>query len=167
MDNSFLNINMRLANERDKEEIYHLYKQQIGKEFCTWNDYYPEMSEINHDIETKNLFVFLFEKKIIGAVSVCSENELDDATIWTLPCKNPRELTRVVVDDSFKGRGFAAYMVTEVEKSLANKGVDAVHLLAAIKNIPAVKTYQKLGYVMACRAFLYDIDFYCFERRIK
>ena len=42
------------ATENDKEEILSLYKKQIGREFCPWNEHYPTMEEIDFDLSKVN-----------------------------------------------------------------------------------------------------------------
>ena len=38
------------ATEENKEEILKLYKIQLGREFCPWDDSYPGMKEIEFDL---------------------------------------------------------------------------------------------------------------------
>ena len=45
------------ATEENKEEILKLYKIQLGREFCPWDDSYPGMKEIEFDLGRESLFV--------------------------------------------------------------------------------------------------------------
>lgn len=38
------------AEEKDKEEILRLYKTQLGREFCPWDETYPGEKEIEFDL---------------------------------------------------------------------------------------------------------------------
>ena len=54
------------AEEKDKEEILRLYKTQLGREFCPWDETYPGEKEIEFDLSRDALFVMKDEKgKII------------------------------------------------------------------------------------------------------
>ena len=45
------------ADKSDKEEILSLYKAQIGRDYCPWDEHYPSMETINMDIQREALFV--------------------------------------------------------------------------------------------------------------
>lgn len=46
-----------------------------------------------------------------------------------------------------RGRGFASRMVKEFIEIAASKGLSSVHLYTVRENIPAVKMYEKLGFL--------------------
>ena len=69
------------ATEENKEEILKLYKIQLGREFCPWDDSYPGMKEIEFDLGRESLFVMIDgqeinadagskEDRIIAAISI-------------------------------------------------------------------------------------------------
>lgn len=60
-----------------------------------WNDSYPSIAEIEHDLETKNMYVMTDDSKVIGAISVVPEYELDDFDCW--PCKDGKAIHLSVV----------------------------------------------------------------------
>ena len=64
------NQDFRIAQRNDAERILSLYQGAKGEEFCVWNDSYPTMTEIKHDLDTNNLYVMTDGSKIIGAISV-------------------------------------------------------------------------------------------------
>ena len=52
------------ATEENKEEILKLYKIQLGREFCPWDDSYPGMKEIEFDLGRESLFVMIDGQEI-------------------------------------------------------------------------------------------------------
>ena len=64
------------ATENDKEEILSLYKKQIGREFCPWNDNYPTMEEIDFDLSRASLFVMKDGGKIIASASIEQDEQV-------------------------------------------------------------------------------------------
>ena len=67
---NIVNPSFRMAKQTDAEHIFSLYQNAKVSEFCVWNDSYPTIAEIAHDLETNNLYVMTDGNKIIGAISV-------------------------------------------------------------------------------------------------
>ncbi len=148
------------ALPEDAERIYSLYKSAIGTEFCTWNEAYPSMYELRHDTETNNLYVIAEHGSVIGALSVVPENELDGFEAWR--SGTARELARVVIAPEHRGRGLALLAVGMISDILRASGF-AVHLSVATSNIPACRTYLRLGFSTVGEAELYGGKYYLME----
>lgn len=157
-------LTFRRATQADAEAVLSLYKNAQNGPFCTWNDSYPTMTEITHDLETKNLYVMTRGDEIAGAISVVPENELDDFDCWS--CKGGREIARVVVAKAFQGQGIAYEMVQAVTDLLRKSGCKAIHLSVVKANLPAYKTYLKAGFAMVGEAQMYGNDYYLMEKVI-
>lgn len=153
------------AANTDAEAVMALYKSVIGRPFCTWNDDYPGEFEINHDLETGNLFLLKENGEILGAVSVVPENELDDFSCWHIR-ENAREIARVVIDPRQQGKGFSSALVRCVLEKLKARGCKAVHLSVAEVNIPAQKTYFSLGFRKLHECDLYGHHFFLCEKAL-
>ena len=156
--------NFRKAQQGDKEHIFSLYKKAPSGEFCVWNDFYPSMTEIEHDLETSNLYVMTDNRKIIGAISIVPENELDDFDCWSN--KDSKEIARVVIDTSYQGQGLSLKMVQSIESILCSTGCKAIHLSVAKSNIPAYKTYMKAGFNVVGETHMYGNVYYLMEKAI-
>lgn len=156
--------NFRKAQQGDKEHIFSLYKKAQSGEFCVWNDFYPSMTEIEHDLETKNLYVMTDNRKIIGAISIVPENELDSFECWSN--KDSKEIARVVIDTSYQGQGLSLKMVQSIESILCSNGCKAIHLSVVKSNIPAYKTYMKAGFAVVGETHMYGNDYYLMEKAI-
>ncbi len=155
----------RIARQEDAAQICSLYESAKKGEFCVWNDSYPTMQEIQHDLDTNNLYVMTDSSKIIGAISVVPENELDGFGCWS--CKDCKEIARVVVSADNQGQGLAFEMVQNVVSVLRKNGCRSMHLSVAKSNIPAYKTYIKAGFTVAGEAEIYENSYYLMEKAIS
>ena len=71
------------ATAKDKDEILKLYRAQLGREFCPWNEYYPSMVEIDFDLSRDALFVMRQEGKIVAAISIDDDDNVNNLEFWT------------------------------------------------------------------------------------
>ena len=157
-------LNFRMARQGEEEQVLSLYESAKGCELCVWNDSYPTMTEIEHDLETKNLYVMTDCSKVIGAISVVPENELDCFDCWSN--KAGKEIARVVIDRAYQGQGLSFKMVQNIESILQKNGCKAIHLSVVKTNIPAYKTYIKAGFGVVGEAQMYGNDYYLMEKAI-
>lgn len=161
---NIVNPSFRMAKQTDAEHIFSLYQNAKVSEFCVWNDSYPTIAEIAHDLETNNLYVMTDGNKIIGAISIVPENELDSFYCWSY--KDSKEIARVVIDNAYQGHGLSFKMVESVELILRKNGHNAIHLSVVKSNIPAYKTYIKAGFAVVGEAQMYGNDYYLMEKAL-
>ena len=152
----------RIANSDDLPQIASLYRAAIGTPGCTWNESYPGNFELEHDFASGNLYVMSEGETVIGAVSVVSPNELDDAYTWEV--QNAKEIARVVISQDYKGRSLAVQMLSQLFEKIKRESCDAIHLSVACCNAAAIKTYQRLGFAFLAQAHLYGHQFYLCEK---
>ncbi len=157
-----LSYDIKIARPDDAEAVLSLYQSAKGGEFCAWSDSYPDMLEIEHDLETWNLYVMTQDSKIIGAVSVVPENELDVLDCWS--CKDSREIARVVISREYRGKGLSFELVRFIESILYKDACRALHLSVAKINIPAYKTYIKAGFVTVGEVKMFGNSYYLMEK---
>ncbi len=153
----------RNAKREDASDIYSLYKSVLGEEFCVWNENYPDMLEIEGDLTSDNLFVLTDREKIIGAISIVPENELDAFDIFT---SAGAEIARVVIAKDYRGNGLSGKMMEEIETVLRKRGCKSIHLSVAKANIPARKTYIKAGFQTVGEAEIYGGEYFLMEKEI-
>ena len=60
-----------MATEADRDEILSLYKAQLGRECCPWNEYYPSNEEIDWDLSRDALFEFKGNPLLCGIWLSC------------------------------------------------------------------------------------------------
>ena len=154
----------RIAEWGDAEQVLSLYRAAKGGEFCVWNENYPTSLEIEQDLSTGNLYVMTLGNRIIGAISIVPENELDHLRCWSY--KDGKEIARVVIDKAYQGRGLSFKMVQRVESILREKGHMSIRLSVVKSNIPAYKTYTKAGFAVVGEAQMYGNDYYLMDKVI-
>ena len=155
----------RKADIGDKGAVKALYASVIGSEFCTWTEFYPGDEEINADIANGNLYVLADGRDIIAAISVISENELGELAFWQ-ETSGVREIARVAVSPAtFQGKGIAGILLEKIEWILSEEGCKVIHLLAAVRNIPAYKLYLKAGFEVRGRCDMYGDTYYACEKQ--
>lgn len=154
----------RSAIGDDLTQIAILYRTAMGTPGCTWNENYPGFFELEHDFTSGNLYVLSEGETVIGAVSVVSPNELDDAYAWEI--QNAKEIARVVISQDHKGCGLAIQMLSHLFENLHQEGFAAIHLSVACCNNAAIKTYQRLGFSFLSQADLYGNRFYLCEKKL-
>lgn len=155
---------IRLARAEEAEGIVDLYRMVIGQPYCTWNDRYPGIEEVTHDIETRNLFVCEDMDALIGAISIVPENELDDVTNWAVS-HHACEIARVVIKPSCQGKGYSRQLVREIIRILqTERHCASIHLAVATVNVPAYRTYMHLGFQPVGEVDLYGHHFCLCEK---
>ncbi|MBE6036510.1 MAG: GNAT family N-acetyltransferase [Clostridiales bacterium] len=159
-------LNFRPAKEGEKQQIFALYGTVKGTAFCVWEEDYPGNAELEHDFETGNLFVLEEEGRIAGAISILPENELDDLELWS-ETENAFEFARVAVAPELQGKGLAAKLVNGVETIIRQRGGKWIHILAAPENLPAVRTYEKLGYTKQAECFAFGHNYLALEKDLR
>jgi ribosomal protein S18 acetylase RimI-like enzyme len=161
-----INLVFRKAQHGEEQAIHQLYRSVVGTEFCVWDDDYPGYEQINYDLNGGNLYVLSRDGDLVGAISLIPEHEMEE--LETLPFWAGRgpafSFARVVVSPSMQGNGYAAKLVRNIEKIILKKGGTCVRILAAVGNIPAIRTYEKEGYQTAGPCFLFGHNYFGMEK---
>lgn len=152
----------RPAEKQELETVVSLYEEAKGKEFCFWDEEYPTISNARSDYESGGLFVLCESGRIVGALSLEHEKELDALVEWEE--NNSAEIGRIIVKGDSHGKGYAGYMVTKMAEFCKKRSFAAIHLSAAKGNVPALKTYEKLGFKIKSCVFIYGGEYYLLEK---
>ena len=160
-----MNSLFRNARKNEAEAIFTLYKAVIGTPYCTWDEVYPGLLEIRHDLEAGNLFVLETDGRIIGAISIVPENELDNLNCWNFREK-AGEFARVVIHPDFQGKSLSHVLVSNILDEMKRRGYENIHISVAMQNVPAQKTYLHFGFSVAGQEELWGHSFYLFELKI-
>lgn len=156
-------MEFRLIRPGEEEIVLKLYRSVIGRKFCTWDQEYPGMFEIERDMAQDDLFVLTDGDEIIGSIAIDPENEMDKDPVWRHQQK-AAEFARVVIAIDHQGKGLAGIMVRNVLNVMKERGYEAVHISVAKINIPAQKTYRSAGFEFVGERFMYGYDFYLCEK---
>ena len=155
-----------LAKESDREEILALYRIQLGRPFCAWDEDYPGDHEITFDLSRNALYVLKRDGRIIAAISL-----EEDETVEALDCWDPAlapggELARLCVHPDFQNEGIARRMMQYGLEELKRRGFQSVHFLVNKYNEKAIRSYAAFDYNVAGECYLYDQEFLCYEKRL-
>lgn len=159
-------LRIRPAEQKDVPRIWALYRAAAKRPYCTWDETYPGETELQSDLASGGLYVAELDGAFAGAVSIVAENELEDLAFWSISAAPRREISRVVIEDAYVGRGLAVVMITQLLALLKAQGCRAVRLLVAKGNLPAIRIYEKLGFSFSGECYRYDIDFYACEKAL-
>ena len=159
-------MELRRSRRGEENAVLQLYRSVLGEEFCVWNEYYPGMEEIRADLGSGGLFLLCEGETVMGAISAVPENELDGMNCWRIR-EHAREIARVVIGKEYRGRGLAGEMVKLLLPILRREGAESVHLSAATGNLPAVRTYEKLGFERVGEADMYEGRYYLMELSLR
>ena len=165
------------ATEENKEEILKLYKIQLGREFCPWDDSYPGMKEIEFDLGREALFVMIDgqeintdagskEDRIIAAISIDDDPQVEKLDCWSSRLAPGAELSRLAVHPDFQNQKIARQMLTFGMEELARRGYKSVHFLVNKLNVKALRSYAVFGFETVGECSLFGQPFLCYEKSL-
>ena len=155
------------AEEKDKGEILRLYKTQLGREFCPWDETYPGEKEIEFDLSRDALFVMKDEKgKIIASISIDEDEAVEKLECWTPELQPGKELSRLAVDPDYQNHGLAREMLQYGMQVVYSQGYKSVHFLVNRHNKKALRSYAALNFQTVGECELYDQPFLCYEKAL-
>lgn len=163
-DENMTGIKLTLAQMADAENILEFYHSFIGTEGCTWDEKYPGLEHIHMDIQAKNLFFYKDEKGIVATISIDSDEQVDSLKNWTIT--NAKEAARLAVRKDMQNTGIARKMLLCLMEELKNRGYEGIHFLVSPGNPAALASYEKLSFTNRGTVFLYDHEWYCYEKRV-
>ena len=156
-----------LATENDREEVLAIYKAQLGRPFCPWDDEYPSNGTIDFDLERDSLFVLKSEGKIIGCFSVEDDEQVDNLECWDRSLFPGGELARLAVLPEMQNRGIAKLLVEYGLAELKRRGFKSIHFLVDKHNVKALKAYSHFGFKTVGETFMYEHEYFCCEKKLE
>lgn len=155
------------AAESDADAVLHLYREQIGREFCFWNEEYPGPETIRFDLDRNALFVMKDEnERIVAAISIEEDEAVDQLDCWNPALRPAGEYARVAVLPACQKQGLARKMVYHVLEEMKRRGYRSVHIVVNRDNTAAIRCYAPIGFRMAGECELYNQHFLCYEKEL-
>ena len=156
-----------MATEADTEAVLCLYREQVGREFCAWNDSYPGTDTIAYDLSRDALFVMKDENgRIVAAISHEVDEDVDRLDCWTPSLQPGGEYARLAVTPACQKQGLARRMVVHILDVLKQRGYRSAHILVNRDNLPAIRTYAHFGFRTAGECEMYGQHFLCYEKEL-
>ncbi len=161
-----LDYEIVLATEDDREEVLALYKSQLGRPFCPWDDEYPSNGTIDFDLERDSLFILRSEGKIVGCFSVEDDEDVDALECWDRSIFPGGELARLAVLPEMQNKGIAKILVEYGLAELKRRGFKSIHFLVDKHNVKALKAYSHFGFKTVGETFMYEHEYLCCEKEL-
>lgn len=128
-----------MATEADRSEILALYKEQIGREYCPWDERYPSNEAIDWDLSRNALFVLRMNGKINAAVSIEEDEEVDLLPCWDKSIIPVGELARLAVLPEKQNKSLGRIMLKFGMDELKRRGFKGIHILVNKYNVKAIR----------------------------
>lgn len=157
---------IELAVEEDREEILALYRKQIGQQFCPWTDEYPGNDTIDFDFSRDALYVMKENGRVIAAISIEEDEEVDRLDCWSSDLAPAGELARLAVQPERQGQGIARKMLQRGMDELKKRGFKSIHFLVNKHNIKAIRSYERFNFNIVGECHMFDQNFWCYEKEL-
>lgn len=145
-------MKFRLADIGDLEELKEMYRQIVkdmdDRNFQIWDDIYP-CEFFENDIKDKQMYVLIDNNEIISAFVLCHTNAGEKKVQWNKDFGKAIYLDRLGVRVEYGNRGIGSFMITKAKEIAVSKGFDYLRLFVVGRNIPAVRLYEKTGFIRA------------------
>lgn len=153
-----------MATEKDRNEILALYKAQIGRDYCPWNEHYPSNESIDWDFSRDALFVLKMDGIIQAAISIEEDEEVDRLSCWDENLTSVGELARLAVIPDEQNKGLGRIMLKFGMDELKRRGFKGIHILVNKHNTKAINCYAIFGFRVVGECHMYEQDFLCYEK---
>ena len=161
------NYHIESAKADDKEKIYALYRMQLGREYCAWDDHYPGKKEIDFDLARESLFVMKDEAgEIVASVSIDEDEAVKKLTCWREDLQPGGELARLAVYPSLQNKGIAREMLKYGMRELKKRGYQSVHFLVNKENKKALRSYAVFQFPVVGECEMFGQPFFCYESKL-
>lgn len=151
------------AAETDSAEVLALYKSQLGRKYCFWDEDYPNADTVAFDRSRDSLFVLKEKGRILAALSVDRDPEADALPCWTKELQPSGELARLAVLPTEQNRGLAKHIIRFGLEELKRRGFRSMHFLVVPENASAMACYAHFGFTRVGECDLYGRHFWCYE----
>ena len=154
------------ATGEDRAEILALYRAQLGREYCAWDEEYPDDETISYDLSRDALFVLKMNGRIKAAVSIEEDEDVDRLDCWDAKLAPEGELARIAVLPEEQCKGLGRIMMQFGMDELKRRGYAGIHLLVNKNNVKAIRCYAVFGFRTVGECHMYEQDFLCYEREL-
>jgi Acetyltransferases len=155
------------ATEEDRSEILALYRAQLGREYCAWDEDYPGDETIDFDLSRDALFVLKMNGRIKAAVSLEEDEDVDRLDCWDESLAPEGEIARIAVLPEEQCKGLGRIMIRYGMDELKRRGYRGIHMLVNKYNVKAIRCYAVFGFRIVGECHMYDQDFLCYERDLS
>lgn len=162
---------IRKGRHDDIENILEITKAcasaMIEKKIFQWNEFYPNKSAFENDINQEEWYVLELENKILGCITVSTFMDKEYIPIsWLTSSKKNIYIHRLAVHPDFQGKGYAQKLMDFAEAYAKENNFISVRLDTFSQNkrnnsFYELRGYKKLGDVYFPKQSKYP--FHCYE----
>jgi len=164
-----MNYVIHLAERKDTDEIYALYRSLIDMPDGTWDEEYPSRELVEHDLHHNDILVMRNDSgRIIAAIAISTEDEelAESDAAWYKDVNRWIALSRLGVDKTMQGKGIAKQMLLAAMKLCKERGYEAVRFLVSKTNPAPQRAYTKLNFDICGETELFDHCWLCYQKRL-
>lgn len=162
-------LNFRKGKEKDLDEVAALFQRAIlymtRQGIPQWDEVYPDREILRQDIEKQQLYVGVWEDRIVSVYVLNREYEPEYNTgDWTYRGEEYRVIHRLCVDPCVQNQGIGRNTMEHIEEELTQQGLKSIRLDAFTRNPYALRMYERLGYQTVGHADWRKGRFYLMEK---
>lgn len=157
------------ATPCDREEIVAMIRlateslNQNG--IPQWDEVYPNASNVDADIEKRQLYVVRAGGEIAGIITLNREYDPDYQNgRWEYQGPDYMVVHRLIVSPAVQGQGIGTKIMRMAEEMLKDTGIKSLRLDAFTQNPHSLHLYEKLGYRVVGEAQWRKGRFYLMEK---
>lgn len=152
----------------DAEEIYAIYESLKGSPGCTWDDEYPTLEFVRHDIaERDSLYKLTEDGVIIAAAYLGDFEEREMPECFNKSVKRWGEFSRVGVRREYHRKGYAEKLLKFLLNEAVDLRYDGLALLVGTENSGAMALYEKIGFRRVGEGVMYETPWFFYERKLE
>ncbi len=116
------------------------------KKINIWSEFYP-YDEFETDIAKQELFVVVVDNLIVGVFALVSHIKGEESFTWINKESSAMYISRLAVHPAFSKQGLASKIISHVIETAQKQQISFVRLTVADTNFPAIKLYEKNGFI--------------------
>ena len=111
-------------------------------------------------------FSLKINDKIHGCFSIEEDEEVKSLNCWNSELEPEAEFARIAVLPDSQNKGIGRIMLEFLTEELKKRGYKGIHILVNKHNKKALRLYDSFEYKNVGECFMYDQDFFCYEKEI-
>lgn len=148
-----------------KSCIIHMEAQGIYQ----WNEYYPTLDLIIHDIESDSMYVLKEGNSVLGIIAI-NEAQSPEYSNLNWVCNGGKVLVihRLAIEPKMQRLGLAKKLMDFAENYAKKKEYTSIRLDAYSGNPGALRLYEQRGFMRVGKFYfpMRELPFYCYEKAL-
>ncbi len=154
-------MNVRKAKMSDLSAVKDMYNEvvedMLKKGISIWDEVFP-CDFLEQDIKTNSLYIMENAcGDIVWSFALYKTNNASLSITW-IEDKPAMYLSRLAVNVKYLHQGFALHAIDEARKQTKNNLCEYLRLFVVDSNFPAIKLYQKYGFVRGKGSYIEVVD---------